>query len=98
MLNLDFVVDVLRVFSGGKDTQKLQVVKSVWESTRIQILQMSFELLYLGGFAESDFQQGIMDMDKHLQSLLIADESECKLTHFCFVNAIMRFLKIKSIN
>ena len=87
LVSLDFVADVLRVFSGGKETQKLQVIKTVWESTRIQILQVCYERLCINFPLDNKLTSTKIEMDRHLQSLLTADDSECKLTHFCFVNA-----------
>jgi hypothetical protein len=46
---LDYVPEVIRTFSNGVESTKQQVIKSLWESLRVQILQLSFSRIYFPG-------------------------------------------------
>ena len=87
---LDFVPEVLRVFTNGRETIKLKVVKSIWETLRIQILQNSFEILH----KKMESMNSIKAFDLQLKSLLRSDNGDCQLTHFCFVHNMIRFLNM----
>lgn len=92
---LDFVPEVLRAFTNGRETTKLKVIKSIWETLRIQIIQNCFEIFHLESEnPKTSSFKSISAYDKHLRSLLRSDDTECQLTHFCFIHNTIKFLSM----